>query len=485
MKPHTFIDRVVSPFLVPSVMLVYVYKMHNLNNPDLLYYTVATGTVISSLSGLLYTRINRRTTARRILVILKALVLTLEALLSIVIFNLTRLNSFYDLYSPPTAARGLKNSGGSHVFRYHFFVDMIPGLLIFIQVQLSSVIRQELVDRSKRKVTYGEASIVSQLASAAFGSWALTLYSKLTGAGPFLLELSTSIVLNIGLVLFFVALLPANIFIKGQATILRYGLIALSLVLSYSRVKALVSDTSLEPFTWLIDHIFATHQRISLFSLWLSTLTACISFSTSWSRMVGHTNSLVRKVFHLAVCVVFISGHNQDIDFTRFAAGGMLIMMALAEMARAWQLWPIGSHLENVCRSLRGKWDNKYLTLSQIYLLIGAFLPLWILPSNSEPSKLALSSGLVSVGVGDTMAAVTGTFLGRNKFGKCDKTLEGLLGNLTAMILFKWIWVGYDGFIEELSFLIAASGVAVVEASTSNCDNLILPLVFMLMIELI
>lgn len=484
MKPNTIIDRFVAPFLVPSVMFSNVYKMHKSSKPDLLYYTVAIGTIISSLAGPLYSKINQRTASRKSLVLFKAVMLTVEAVISIVLFHLTRLNLSDISYVLPNAVRGLQPSNGSQVFRYHFFVDIIPGLLVFAQVQLSSAIRQELVDRAKRKTTYGEASILSQLASAAFGTWALAIYSKLTGAGLFMVDVRTSIVLNVGLALFFIALLPAYFFIKGRSTVLRHGLLAMSLILSYSSVKTLVSNTSLEPFTWLIDHIFATHQRISLFSLWLSTLTACISFSTSWSRMVGHTNSLVRKVFHLAICVVFISGYNQDIEFTRFAAGGMVIVMIVAEMIRAWQLWPLGSHIENVCRSLRGKWDNKYLTLSQVYLLVGAFLPLWLLPTYSNPTKLALSSGLISIGVGDTAAAVVGTFLGKNKLGKSEKTLEGLLGNIGSMILFKLVWIGFVGFEEELSFLLASCCVAVVEASTDNCDNLILPLVFMLMIDL-
>lgn len=429
--------------------------------------------------GPLYQKINQRTTSRTKLVFFKAIMLTVEAILSIVAFNLVRLNIFGDTYKLPLAV-------GSDVFRYHFYVDIVPGLVIFTQVQFSSFIKHELLDRAKRNFTYGEASIVAHLASSATATWALVVYTRLTGGGPFTISLTSDIVLNVGLAMFFLTLAPAYLFIRNRATLTRYSLIAAGVVVSYCSAKLLIAKyRSQGPISWLINHIFATPQTISLFSFWLSTVAACLGFSTSWSRMVGHTNSLVRKVFHLAICVVFISGLNQDVDFMRFAAGSMLIVMSLVETVRAWQLWPMGDYLENICRSLRGRWDNRYLTLSQIYLLVGAFLPLWLIPDKSNPSKLATSSGLISVGVGDTAAAVFGTFFGRHKLGNTGKTVEGFLGNLIAMIAFKLIWMGYNGFNENMSFLLASFSVAVVEALTENCDNLILPLVFMLVIDLI
>jgi len=182
--------------------------------------------------------------------------------------------------------------------------------------------------------------------------------------------------------------------------------------------------------------------------------------------------------------VVFISGYNQDLDFTAFAAGGMFILMAILETIRAWNLWPIGYQLERVCQSLRGRWDNRYLTLSHIYLLVGMMIPVWLIPS-SESNKLVLSSGLISLGVGDTAAAVIGTFYGKSQISpKSKKTVEGLVGNILAMALFKQIWVGYSGFLDEFSFAMAAVLTAFAEATSLQCDNLVLPLVMILALEI-
>lgn len=486
METH-LLDAFVAPILVPSIMSINAFKQLQLDRLDLLYGTVTTGICLSTVASTIQFHVNRSTRSRTNLTILTAIQLTFASITSILLFNLLRNNILKESYQLPHAVRGQTINNGSAVFRYHFFADFIPGLIIFSQTQLCSMIKNELLCKAKRSFTLGEASIIAQLVSSAYLTWALVTYSKFSGAGPFQVSLTTNIVLNVGFFTFTIIFAPSYLLLKRKATLIRYSLIGLSLSASYSSVWNLVSATSnLDPFSWLVNHIFSTHQRISLFSLWLSTLTACISFSTSWARMVGRTNSLVRKIFHLAISVVFISGYNQDIDFMQFAVGGIFIIMFILEMMRAWQLQPIAQQLENVCQSLRGRWDNRYLTVSHMYLLIGAFLPLWILPNKEAYSnKLAISCGLISVAVGDTAAAIVGTFFGRTKLReKTGKTVEGLLGNFVAMILFKLIWVGYGGFIEEFSFVIAAILTSIAEGITKTCDNLILPLVMLFLIEI-
>lgn len=472
--------------MVPTIMSINLFKQYNTSEIDLLYATVAFGTVVSVVYSLLQFHVTRYTRSRVNLTILTATLLTLASITSIVGFHFIRINLHPIAYELPFTIRGQLPSSGSAIFRKHFYADFIPGLLIFSQTQLCSVVKHNLLTKAKRSFTFGEASLLAQLVSATYLTWALTTYSEITGAGPFQVNLTTSIALNVGFNTFSIIFVPSYLLLNRKSTLIRYALMGLSLALSYLRVQSLISASSnLDPLTWLIDHIFSTHQKISLFSIWLSTLTACVSFSTSWTRMVGRTNSLVRKVFHLALCFVFISGHNQDINFTRFAASCMLVLMLILEMIRAWQLEPLGIHLEKVCQSLRGKWDNKYLTLSHIYLLLGVFLPLWLLPDNRQTSKLSVSSGLIAVGVGDTAAAVVGTFFGKTKLRqKSDKSLEGLAGNFIAMLIFKLIWIGYLGFLSEFSFVIAALFTSLIESVTCTCDNLTLPLVMILLLEL-
>lgn len=487
METH-ILDAFLAPVIVPTIMTVNLCKQVQIDKEDLLYATVTLGTGLGAIISAIQFHVNRTTRSRSHLTILTALILTLTSILSISMFNLARNNLTSQTYQLPLSVRGQAITNNAAVFRYHFFADFIPGFIIFSQIQLCSMIKNDLLCRAKRTFTLGEASIISQLASSAYLTWALVTYSRYTKAGPFQVNLTTNIVLEVGFLTFAIIFVPSYLFLKRKATLIRYALIGFSLLASYLRIWSLISETSnLDPLSWLVDHIFSTHQRISLFSLWLSTLTACVSFSTSWARMVGRTNSLVRKIFHLAISVVFISGYNQDIDFMRFAVGGVFIVMFILEMMRAWQLRPVARQLESVCQALRGKWDNRYLTVSHMYLLIGTYLPLWILPDGiASTNKLTLSCGLISVAVGDTAAAIIGTFLGRTKIReKTGKTVEGLLGNFAAMILFKLIWVGYSGFVEDFTFVIAAIFTSIAEGVTNTCDNLILPLVMIFLIVIL
>lgn len=451
-----------------------------------LYWTVALGTIISSLATVIQYHLKRSIRSRSQMTILTSIILTSVVVSAACGFNMIRIR-FDNFYRLPDAVVDHSISSPSHMFRFHFFVDLIPALFILIQSILSMIINYSLLCKAKRKFSFGEAAIVSQLGSACFLTWLLVLYSDLTGAGPFRVDLPTKIILNIGACLFFIAFMPIyalNVRHKSNAACFT---IPASLIAAYLATQHVISEYSqLDPLTWLASYLFEKHQRVSLFSLWISITTACISLSTSWARLVGETSSLIRKTFHVAICIVFMTGFNQDINFTRFSAGGVFCIMFILELCRAWQLKYIGPPLEKVCGSLRGRWDNKFVTLSHIYLLVGGFLPLWLLPTELSSTKnLALSSGLISVGIGDTSAAIIGTLLGRKAIMKSSgKTLEGFLGNFLSMVLFKFAWIGFGAISSELSFLIVAFLTASVEVLTENCDNLVLPLAMMLFVEI-
>lgn len=213
---------------------------------------------------------------------------------------------------------------------------------------------------------------------------------------------------------------------------------------------------------------------------------------------------MIRKVYHVAMVVVFITGVKGDMSFLRFASASLLVLLLLLEAVRVSNIRPLGPMIEECIKPFRDEKDSGPLTLSHIYLLVGMSLPLWI--HQSEVTSLAPSSGIISIGFGDTAASVVGNLIGRHKWRRSKKTIEGSIGAILAMVLSSiWLMNLYsessysESLYSELYIIISevqimipiiiiSTIVAVIEAKTSQIDNLILPLyhyMFVLIFKLV
>jgi dolichol kinase len=74
--------------------------------------------------------------------------------------------------------------------------------------------------------------------------------------------------------------------------------------------------------------------------------------------------------------------------------------------------------------------QNQSIVLTHIYLIAGCIMPVFF--SAKCPVKLA---GIATTGVGDAMAAIVGTKMGKTKFPNSKKTLEGSVGMFGSMYL--------------------------------------------------
>lgn len=147
-------------------------------------------------------------------------------------------------------------------------------------------------------------------------------------------------------------------------------------------------------------------------------------------------------------------------------------------------------------------WDLGPLILSHIYLLLGCAIPLWLVESrsltirfhNSENGRaielLGASSGIVSIGIADTFAAMVGHMFGRNKWflnnPKRKKTIEGSIGCLLGCLIGWALMLSIDAIIngaysvneyQQLLFPLAITslGIVLLEALSTQNDNILLP----------
>jgi dolichol kinase len=132
--------------------------------------------------------------------------------------------------------------------------------------------------------------------------------------------------------------------------------------------------------------------------------------------------------------------------------------------------------------------DGGSLILTHLYLLLGCALPLW-LDSEFSLHPLAAFSGLLIVGVGDAAASTVGTYCGRHKWAGSRKSIEGTLGAWAATLLAAALLnrsAALHGLphlaarLACLRFALASLLVCLMEAFTSDVDNLLLPAVYLL-----
>jgi dolichol kinase len=257
-----------------------------------------------------------------------------------------------------------------------------------------------------------------------------------------------------------------------------YAAIAASCAFTYASLWQMMRS---EPILWLLNFLFHSEKRVQLMQVWSLCIFTCIAFAALFANFSSATaNTVIRKFYHVAIILVFSSGVKHDLNLLHFTSSAALLLLVLLEMIRLTRLPPFGAAIESAFRQFRDEKDSGPLTLTHIYLLIGFALPLWLLPELH--SELLIASGLITIGFGDTFASLVGYTLGRHRWPNSKKTYEGTAGAILAQILGGLMFAYYV----ELPFntlliikLIAISiTVALIEASTRQIDNLILPLYF-------
>lgn len=218
---------------------------------------------------------------------------------------------------------------------------------------------------------------------------------------------------------------------------------------------------------------------------------------------------LLRKFFHLMVLFMFIPGTVLRPYFMALSYVAALLVFVAVEMVRLVLLHAItdtssssasaavhlfGKHLDATLRKFTDERDGGPLILTHIYLLVGCALPLWIdlafvKLSHAHPDPLFGLMGVLVLGVGDTMASVTGIRMGRHRIHRYTrKTVEGTLGAIVAVVLASLAIVHvFSHHLSEhhhhqantnywTNYIVTVLATCLYEALTTQIDNLVIPL---------
>ncbi|XP_054614207.1 dolichol kinase [Dunckerocampus dactyliophorus] len=255
------------------------------------------------------------------------------------------------------------------------------------------------------------------------------------------------------------------------------------------------------PITWLWDFVTLNDRRLGLIGYWvlLCALATCVVLQQNHQRQSGskkhQASTVVRKYFHLIVVATFVPGLLYDRQLLHVASVGCLAVFLFLEYVRYFRIKPLGQPLRQLLTLFLDERDSGPLILTHIYLLLGMALPVWLFPDACAPKgilpgagALVPYAGVLAVGVGDTVASVFGSTMGEIRWPGTKKTMEGTATSVFAQIIAVAIFLIFDGSINlnsTYSWIVGSiTLVAMLEAYTSQIDNLLLPLYLLILLML-
>ncbi|TVU33465.1 hypothetical protein EJB05_25285 [Eragrostis curvula] len=247
----------------------------------------------------------------------------------------------------------------------------------------------------------------------------------------------------------------------------------------------LVQGLEVHPFVWIVNYMFTdSHERLALCAYWICVIYASVRRFYSISKRSKTERILLRKYYHLVAVLIFTPAVIFQPAFLDLAFGAAFSVFLILEMIRIWEIYPLGRVVHQFMNAFTDHRDSEILIVSHFSLLLGCALPKWM-SSGLNDRPLAPFAGILSLGIGDTMASMIGYKYGVLRWSKTGKkTIEGTAAGITSVLAACSILVSLlasSGYILSqnwLSLLIAVTLSGLLEAYTAQLDNAFIPLVF-------
>ncbi|ESP00642.1 hypothetical protein LOTGIDRAFT_96453, partial [Lottia gigantea] len=204
-------------------------------------------------------------------------------------------------------------------------------------------------------------------------------------------------------------------------------------------------------------------------------------------------STIIRKYFHVVVVAVFIPGLVVDVEFLYLSSVIALAFFIILEVSSLVSLLCLGCVIDQSFSMFIDDRDQGVVILTHLYLLIGLSLPLWLTKSLYKGMKhfnfemttsISLYSGVLSLGIGDTVASIIGSSIGRIHWPGSKKTVEGTTSSIFSQCLTVYILYSL-GIIETVYWqkvIMAIILTSLYEAFTFQIDNLVLPVFIFLLL---
>ncbi|XP_042410954.1 dolichol kinase EVAN-like isoform X1 [Zingiber officinale] len=247
----------------------------------------------------------------------------------------------------------------------------------------------------------------------------------------------------------------------------------------------LVRDFQKHPVAWVFTFVFSDPlKHLALCLYWVCVICVSVLRFYDISKHSKIERILLRKYYHLVAVLMFSPALLLLPAFLNLAFGAAFAVFLVLEMIRVWKIWPLGHTIHQFMNAFTDHRDSDILIVSHFSLLLGCALPIWMSAGlNDRP--LAPFAGILSLGIGDTMASVVGHKYGVLRWSKTGKkTIEGTAAGITSVLAACSVLLpllastGYFFSQHWLSLLVAVTVSGLLEAYTAQLDNAFIPLVF-------
>ncbi|XP_006983477.1 dolichol kinase [Peromyscus maniculatus bairdii] len=254
------------------------------------------------------------------------------------------------------------------------------------------------------------------------------------------------------------------------------------------------------PLLWLLQFLFYTETRIYLLAYWslLATVACMVVLYQNAKRSSSESKkhkapTITRKYFHFIVVATYIPGIIFDRPLLYVAATVCLAVFIFLEYVRYFRIKPLGHTLRSLLSLFLDERDSGPLILTHIYLLLGMSLPIWLIPrpciqkdNLGGARALVPYAGVLAVGVGDTVASIFGSTMGEIRWPGTKKTFEGTMTSIFAQIISVALILIFDSGVDlnySYAWILGSiSTVSLLEAYTTQIDNLLLPLYLLILL---
>ncbi|GAA5954161.1 hypothetical protein JCM21900_006948 [Sporobolomyces salmonicolor] len=195
--------------------------------------------------------------------------------------------------------------------------------------------------------------------------------------------------------------------------------------------------------------------------------------SARQEKAVHASLNMRRKFFHALAVLMFIPGIAIDPAFTSLAFSVAFTLFTFAEYARYFALYPIGAPLHIFFSEFIDSKDSGPVILSHFYLLTGCAGGLWL-----EGTGINRFTGVLVLGIGDSLASIVGKLVGRVRWPGTSKTVEGTGAFIVSIVFCAWV-LRVVGVVEHFSmarYVLAVTLSGLLEAASAQNDNLVIPI---------